>query len=718
MVGGAMSEQPYNTLALFGGNASALAAVPPAVLQELERLRRANSRLESAAMLGDGSKHLDRIEELEERLALLVAADQENAPDDHKKDALVPIRDDPEDSPDASDFAAARAVAASVADAEAEAEATKAALRELQTRHDGLQRRHDVLSQRVRASPGGAAMLATAPPLPAAPAPPPAAPLAAAAKAAAKQQQQLLQLPPAYGAASEKSATAKTPRGPRLIGPYPPRPELMQEHNISKASLTDPAHRAGFEAWQFAKEFMAQRMGFPSSATLNAINAQTSGSGVGSSSAASPPASPASSWAGMATSLKTTSTTSSTTQPPPATSKSLAVAGGGGGGTGTGTGTGSKRCGSWLKVYVYEFPESLIFNQYAAQYLKQCRETRNCNSQYGGENLLAQFSLELILHDFFKQSCVRTMDPEEAHLFYVPFYNDVEYRWEGKRPNEASKFGQAILNILEKKDTRAWEKHFQVTGKYWERKWGADHIITMSAPVTGLRHPKGTRGWGHYMLFLEQPIFLNLELTKSFVHEYPKCAEKNIIVPYPIPGRNWHNGVWRRKAEKLFGLAANASSSSTASSSSSSAAASSSSAFASAAVETVPNPARELQRHLGSPGFELPSVAASPSSSSSATAKERVPVRVLQKPIFTYYSGGNHGCTNVRQAINREVQNDERCLGAEQRRSLGSSYRRQNPKEPFDHKNGPPRQVAMAGAKFCACPEGKNQSSDRMNRIE
>ena len=217
------------------------------------------------------------------------------------------------DSPDASDFAAARRGGVRRG-CRSRGRATKAALRELQTRHDGLQRRHDVLSQLVRASPGGAAMLATAPPLPAAPAPPPAAPLAAAAKAAAKQQQQLLQLPPAYGAASEKSATAKTPRGPRLIGPYPPRPELMQEHNISKASLTDPAHRAGFEAWQFAKEFMAQRMGFPSSATLNAINAQTSGSGVGSASAASPP-SPASSWAGMATSLKTTSTTSSTTQP-------------------------------------------------------------------------------------------------------------------------------------------------------------------------------------------------------------------------------------------------------------------------------------------------------------------------------------------------------------------------------------------------------------------
>ena len=287
------------------------------------------------------------------------------------------------------------------------------------------------------------------------------------------------------------------------------------------------------------------------------------------------------------------------------------------------------------------------------------------------------------------------LDPKNKEARDMLASMDDEKRAEKTRVQ--SKFGQAILNILEKKDTRAWEKHFQVTGKYWERKWGADHIITMSAPVTGLRHPKGTRGWGHYMLFLEQPIFLNLELTRSFVHEYPHCAGKNIIVPYPIPGRNWHNGIWRRKAEKLFGLAGSSPPRPPSSSSSSSApSAQAVEAAVEASTMTVPNPALELQRHQGSPGFEfgVPPLPA------------RVPVRLLEKPIFTYYSGGNHGCTNVRQAINREVTNDERCLGVAQRKALGIGYRKQNPRDSFDPSRGPPRQVAMAGAKFCACPEG------------
>lgn len=83
-------------------------------------------------------------------------------------------------------------------------------------------------------------------------------------------------------------------------------------------------------------------------------------------------------------------------------------------------------CGSWLKVYMYEFPEALSWKVTTAAFLRDCRERNKCDSQFGGENLLAQFSLELILHDFFAQSCVRTRDPEEAHLFYVPFFHDVE----------------------------------------------------------------------------------------------------------------------------------------------------------------------------------------------------------------------------------------------------------------------------------------------------
>ena len=112
----------------------------------------------------------------------------------------------------------------------------------------------------------------------------------------------------------------------------------------------------------------------------------------------------------------------------------------------------------------------------------------------------------------------------------------------------------------------------------------------MSAPVTASAIRRA-RAAGGTTLFLEQPIFLNLELIKSFVHEYPKCAEKNIIVPYPIPGRNWHNGVWRRKAEARS--ASRPTPLPRPPPPPPAAAASSSSAFASAAVETVPNPARE-----------------------------------------------------------------------------------------------------------------------------
>ena len=81
-------------------------------------------------------------------------------------------------------------------------------------------------------------------------------------------------------------------------------------------------------------------------------------------------------------------------------------------------------------------------------------------------------------------------------------------------------------------------------------------------------------------------------------------------------------------------------------------------------------------------------------------------MRVLQKPIFTYYSGGNHGCTNVRQAINREVQNDERCLGAEQRRSSAAATAGRTPRSPSTTRTARHARSPWPGPS-CACPEGR-----------
>ncbi|KAH8064471.1 protein kinase [Aureococcus anophagefferens] len=213
--------------------------------------------------------------------------------------------------------------------------------------------------------------------------------------------------------------------------------------------------------------------------------------------------------------------------------------------------SGAGPCPSDLKVYVYEYPgvESMAWYQHAKKMRQRCREDDRCANHYAGEHLLAQFSLELILHDFFTKACVRTRDPEAADLFFVPHYGDVLYRETG-RGDKPSAYEAALLDILERQDTKAWERTFNVTGEYWTRRGGGDHVLVQPAPVTGLRHPKGGRGWTHYLQQLHAPIWISLELSRSFVAEYPACGRKNVVAPYPIPGRAWHDGQWARKARK------------------------------------------------------------------------------------------------------------------------------------------------------------------------
>ncbi|KAH8071452.1 protein kinase [Aureococcus anophagefferens] len=227
--------------------------------------------------------------------------------------------------------------------------------------------------------------------------------------------------------------------------------------------------------------------------------------------------------------------------------------------------------------------------------------------------------LELILHDFFTKACVRTRDPEAADLFFVPHYGDVLYRETG-RGDKPSAYEAALLDILERQDTTAWERTFNVTGEYWTRRGGGDHVL----------------------------------LSRSFVAEYPACGRKNVVAPYPIPGRAWHDGQWARKARK--------------------------------AALSVFGPA-------------LPSVESS-------------------RPLAAYYRAGDHGCVNVRRAIAAEfadasldqggvgdggfVLRDRAVDGAD---DALTKLRTQALRVP--------RQALMHLADFCPCPEGDSPSAKR-----
>eukprot|EP01039_Chlorochromonas_danica_P005407 gene5407-5947_t len=168
-----------------------------------------------------------------------------------------------------------------------------------------------------------------------------------------------------------------------------------------------------------------------------------------------------------------------------------------------------------------------------------------------------EFALEYILFDYFTQFCGRTHQPEEADFFYLPLIRDLDYRiaLTGKGDRKPSPVDQALLDVLEKDNFNRWNEVFNITDIYWKKKKGADHLIVMPAPVTNFRHETNRRGFFHYMPQLAPPIFFNVELSRSFLNEYPVCARsKNIVLPYAMTDANHYTGelYGKYKRDKLI----------------------------------------------------------------------------------------------------------------------------------------------------------------------
>ena len=143
-------------------------------------------------------------------------------------------------------------------------------------------------------------------------------------------------------------------------------------------------------------------------------------------------------------------------------------------------------------------------------------------------------------------NCLTTSDPSTAKLFYVPFQSDLEFRTTACKVSDRSQTAHSLA--LEKAmngDYSLWEETWGLPKKWWERNKGADHIVVMAAPLTGLTHPSSKRGDWHYITTQHQlsaPIVISTELSTSFVKKFPKCAAKNIVVPYPNHNGDWFNG--------------------------------------------------------------------------------------------------------------------------------------------------------------------------------
>lgn len=217
------------------------------------------------------------------------------------------------------------------------------------------------------------------------------------------------------------------------------------------------------------------------------------------------------------------------------------------------------------RVFVYDLPP--MFNKELV--LKGCEDLDpwkwQCgivtNDGYGKEagelagilpeNLISgwyrtnQFSLELIFHYRILNHKCRTLDPEAATAFYIPFYA-----------------GMAVGPYLWINDTAKRDWHCKMmlnwmnNQTYWRKNNGSDHFLTLGRITWDFRRlTDPEKLWGSS--FLDMP---EMQRVRRFTIETALGLDNDISIPYPSGFhphsksqlQQWQNFVRERPRTSLF----------------------------------------------------------------------------------------------------------------------------------------------------------------------
>ncbi|KAH6784362.1 glycosyltransferase 18 [Perilla frutescens var. hirtella] len=129
-----------------------------------------------------------------------------------------------------------------------------------------------------------------------------------------------------------------------------------------------------------------------------------------------------------------------------------------------------------------------------------------------------QFTLEVLFHHRVLKHKCRTLDPELATAFYIPFYA-----------------GLAVGKQLWGNDTSARDRHCKLmlrwvkNQSYWKKFNGSDHFMTIGRITWDFRRLTDPgKSWGSS--FLNMPSMQ--KVTRFIVEKYPG-DEMDVSVPYP-----------------------------------------------------------------------------------------------------------------------------------------------------------------------------------------
>ncbi|CAK9143994.1 unnamed protein product [Ilex paraguariensis] len=215
------------------------------------------------------------------------------------------------------------------------------------------------------------------------------------------------------------------------------------------------------------------------------------------------------------------------------------------------------------KVYVYNLPE--MFNR---EFLNKCHELdpwhSRCNALSNNgfgpratglagivpENLAPawywtdMFAGEIIYHNRMLNYKCRTMEPESAAAFYVPFYAGIavgKYLFTNSSAMERDWHCEMLTR---------WVQNQQ----YWKRSNGSDHFIMFGRATWDFRRTNDA-DWGSS--FINKPFMQNI--TRLTI-ERSQWDPLDVSVPYPTGFhprsdadiRQWLNFVRTRKRKSLF----------------------------------------------------------------------------------------------------------------------------------------------------------------------
>ena len=132
----------------------------------------------------------------------------------------------------------------------------------------------------------------------------------------------------------------------------------------------------------------------------------------------------------------------------------------------------------------------------------------------------SQYMLTPLMDQLMRSIPERTMNPEEADLFFIPFYDTNK------------KFVEPITKVFKTGGyfygfDSYWNQTFNITTKYIQRYKGIDHIIAISRPF-----------W--FLLDVNKLLYNPIYITLEWQFNTEKISfNKNILSPYPITDNRW-----------------------------------------------------------------------------------------------------------------------------------------------------------------------------------